>query len=181
METEKSLLEAILQGKRTAMRRLYERYSGYAMAVGLRYIPDRDAVQDVLQDSFVKVFAAIDRFGYRGEGSLKAWVMRIVANESLNYLKQNQRLQFVDEMPDVADEDEDVDVKNIPMSVVMQMIQQLPAGYRTVFNQFVFEEKSHREIASDLGIKESTSASQYFRAKNLLAKMIQEYTKATRI
>lgn len=181
METEKSLLEAILQGKRTAMRRLYERYSGYAMAVGLRYIADRDAVQDVLQDSFVKVFAAIDRFGYRGEGSLKAWVMRIVANESLNYHKQNQRLQFVDEMPDVADEDEEVDVKNIPMSVVMQMIQQLPAGYRTVFNQFVFEEKSHREIASDLGIKESTSASQYFRAKNLLAKMIQEYTKATRI
>lgn len=181
METEKSLLEAILQGKRTAMRRLYERYSGYAMAVGLRYIPDRDAVQDVLQDSFVKVFAAIDRFGYRGEGSLKAWVMRIVANESLNYLKQNQRLQFVDEMPDVADEDEEVDVKNIPMSVVMQMIQQLPAGYRTVFNQFVFEEKSHREIASDLGIKESTSASQYFRAKNLLAKMIQEYSKTTAI
>lgn len=181
METEKSLLEAILQGKRTAMRRLYERYSGYAMAVGLRYIADRDAVQDVLQDSFVKVFAAIDRFGYRGEGSLKAWVMRIVANESLNYLKQNQRLQFVDEMPDVADEDEEVDVRNIPMSVVMQMIQQLPAGYRTVFNQFVFEEKSHREIASDLGIKESTSASQYFRAKNLLAKMIQEYSKTTTI
>ena len=181
METEKSLLEAILQGKRTAMRRLYERYSGYAMAVGLRYIADRDAVQDVLQDSFVKVFAAIDGFGYRGEGSLKAWVMRIVANESLNYLKQNQRLQFVDEMPDVADEDEEVDVKNIPMSVVMQMIQQLPAGYRTVFNQFVFEEKSHREIASDLGIKESTSASQYFRAKNLLAKMIQEYSKTTTI
>ena len=127
-------MEDILQGKRTAMRRLYERYSGYAMAVGLRYIADRDAVQDVLQDSFVKVFAAIDRFSYRGEGSLKAWVMRIVANESLNYLKQNQRLQFVDEMPDVADEDEEVDVKNIPMSVVMQMIQQLPAGYRTVFN-----------------------------------------------
>lgn len=181
METEKSLLEAILQGKRTAMRQLYERYSGYAMAVGLRYIADRDAVQDVLQDSFVKVFAAIDGFGYRGEGSLKAWVMRIVANESLNYLKQNQRLQFVDEMPDVADEDEEVDVKNVPMSVVMQMIQQLPAGYRTVFNQFVFEEKSHREIASDLGIKESTSASQYFRAKNLLAKMIQEYSKTTTI
>lgn len=181
METEKSLLEAILQGKRTAMRRLYERYSGYAMAVGLRYIADRDAVQDVLQDSFVKVFAAINGFGYRGEGSLKAWVMRIVANESLNYLKQNQRLQFVDEVPDVADEDEEVDVKNIPMSVVMQMIQQLPAGYRTVFNQFVFEEKSHREIASDLGIKESTSASQYFRAKNLLAKMIQEYSKTTTI
>ena len=177
METEKSLLEAILQGKRTAMRRLYERYSGYAMAVGLRYIADRDAVQDVLQDSFVKVFAAIDGFSYRGEGSLKAWVMRIVANESLNYLKQNQRLQFVDEMPDVADEDEEVDVKNVPMSVVMQMIQQLPAGY----NQFVFEEKSHREIASDLGIKESTSASQYFRAKNLLAKMIQEYSKTTTI
>lgn len=181
METEKSLLEAILQGKRTAMRRLYERYSGYAMAVGLRYIADRDAVQDVLQDSFVKVFAAINGFSYRGEGSLKAWVMRIVANESLNYLKQNQRLQFVDEMPDVADEDEKVDVKNIPMSVVMQMIQQLPAGYRTVFNQFVFEEKSHREIALDLGIKESTSASQYFRAKNLLAKMIQEYSKTTTI
>ena len=162
------------------MRQLYERYSGYAMAVGLRYIPNRDAVQDVLQDSFVKVFTSIDRFEYRGEGSLKAWVMRIVANESLNYLRINNRLRMTDELPEVAEEPE-VDSTNLPMPVMMQMIQQLPDGYRTVFNQFVFEQKSHKEIAAELGIKESTSASQYFRAKNMLAKMIKEYTKAKAI
>ena len=180
MESEQGLLEEISKGNRLAMRQLYERYSGYAMAVGLRYIPNRDAVQDVLQDSFVKVFTSIDRFEYRGEGSLKAWVMRIVANESLNYLRINNRLRMTDELPEVAEEPE-VDSTNLPMPVMMQMIQQLPDGYRTVFNQFVFEQKSHKEIAAELGIKESTSASQYFRAKNMLAKMIKEYTKAKAI
>lgn len=162
------------------MRRLYERYSGYAMVVGLRYVADRDAVQDVVQDSFVKIFSSIDRFEYRGEGSLKSWMMRIVANESLTYLKQRQRLTMTDDMPDVPDEGE-IDTQHIPMSVVMEMVQRLPDGYRTVFNLFVFEQKSHKEIAADLDITPGTSASQYFRAKNMLARMMKEYIKTTTI
>ena len=79
VETEGQLLEAIRNGERAALRRLYERYADYAMAIGLRYIPERDEVRDVLQDSFVKILTSIHQFSYHGEGSLKAWVSRIVS------------------------------------------------------------------------------------------------------
>ena len=78
METEKQLLEAIHGGERAALRRLYDRYSGYATAVALRYVPERDEVRDVMQDSFVKILSTIAQFQFRGEGSLKAWVGRVV-------------------------------------------------------------------------------------------------------
>ena len=78
METELQLLDAIRNGDRGATRRLYERYSGHAMAIGLRYVPERDAVRDVMQDSFVTILTSVSKFNYRGEGSLKAWVSRIV-------------------------------------------------------------------------------------------------------
>lgn len=176
VKTEEQLLMAVNHGNQRAMRLLYERYSGYAMTVALRYIADSDAAKDVLQDSFVKVFQTINHFSYRGEGSIKAWIMRIVANQSLTYLRQNNRLQLTNEWGDVPDEG-DVPIEQVPIEVIIKMIQQLPDGYRTVFNLFVFERKSHREIANELGIKENSSASQFFRAKNILAKMIKAYIK----
>lgn len=144
------------------------------MATCLRYIADRDAVKDVMQDAFVKVFTSLSQFHYRGEGSLKAWVTRIAANESLNYVRRNERLAFTDNVPDVPD-DEDPDIGEVPMQVLLRMIGDLPAGYRAVFNLFVFEGMSHKDIARALGIKESSSASQYLRAKRQLAKEINEY------
>ena len=87
------------------MRELYDRYSGYATAVCLRYIPNKDEVEDVMQDSFVKIFTSIDKFELRGEGSLKSWIARIVANESLDYIRRNGRLSFTDEIPDEAEEE----------------------------------------------------------------------------
>jgi RNA polymerase sigma-70 factor (ECF subfamily) len=171
---ERSLLQDIKHGDRGAMKMLYCRYSDYAMAVGMRYVADKDTVRDVLQESFIKVYTSIDNFEYRGEGSLKAWIMRIVANESLNYLRKNDKLTFVDDIPDTPTSDEP-DVGDIPEGVLMDMIERLPHGYRTVLNLYVFEEKSHKEIAEMLNIKESSSASQFLRAKKLLAKMIKEY------
>lgn len=144
------------------------------MATCLRYIADRDAVKDVMQDAFVKVFTSLSQFHYRGEGSLKAWVTRIAANESLNYVRRNERLAFTDNVPDVPD-DEEPDIGEVPMQVLLRMIGDLPAGYRAVFNLFVFEGMSHKDIARALGIKESSSASQYLRAKRQLAKEINEY------
>lgn len=180
MRSEKELLQSINAGNRLAMRDLYNRYSGYAMAVGRRYMGNEAAVEDVLQDSFVKIFANMGAFEYRGEGSLKAWVLRVVTNEALNWLRKEHRFAMVETVPDVADEG-DIDADEVPMEVIMQFIEQLPVGYRTVFNLFVFEQKSHKEIAGLLGIKENSSASQYFRAKNMLAKMIKEYIKAATI
>ncbi len=176
MESEQGLLNDIKEGDRNAMHRLYECLKGYATTVSLRYISDRDAVNDVLQDSFIKIFSRIDEFEFRGEGSLKGWAMRIVANESMNYLRRNGRLIFVDEVPEIEDEGE-VHLERVPMDVMLHMIQQLPEGYRAVFNMYVFGQMSHKQIALELGIKENSSASQYSRAKNMLARMIKEYMK----
>ena len=158
------------------MRLFYERYAGYLTAVCSRYIPDRADVKDVLQDAFVKMFDAVDRFEFRGEGSLRAWASRIVVNGALTSLRKKGRFSFVDELPDVTD-DEPVQAEKVPPAVLQGFIQALLDGYRTVFNLFVFEKKSHREIADMLGIKEDSSASQYFRARAQLAKQIKNYIK----
>ena len=157
------------------MRRLYDRYSGYAMAVGLRYIPERDEVRDVLQDSFVKILTSIQQFNYQGEGSLKSWVSRIVSNRSIDYLREHQRFMLVDNIPEEPDESEEPDVGRVPPDVLMEMVGRLPANYRMVLNLFVYEQRSHREIAQVLGVRESTSSSLFFRARKMLARMIKEY------
>lgn len=172
MESEKQLLDDILSGSRDAMHRLYDRYIGYVMAVGLRYVPDRDEVRDVVQDSFVKIFSSISRFEYRGEGSFKGWMLRIVANEAISYAKAKTKFVFTDEVPDEPEADSP-EVERVPPDVLTRLIGTLPDGYRLVLNMYVFEQKSHKEIAAELGIKESTSASQYLRAKKLLATRIK--------
>ena len=176
MESEKELLDDLKAGNRQAMHRLYERYVGYAMAVALRYVPNRDDANDVLQDSFVKILSSVTNFEYRGEGSLKGWVLRIVANEAISFVKSKGRFLFVDEVPDEPDMGEP-DLERVPQEVLNRMIGELPDGYRVVLNMYVFGQKSHKEIAEQLGIKESSSASQYLRAKKLLAKKIQGYLK----
>ena len=158
------------------MRAFYDRYAGYLTAVALRYVPDRSAVKDILQDAFLKMLDAVGRFEYRGEGSLKSWASRIVVNGALKSLRGQGRLQYVEDLPDVPEE-EDVPAQKVPPAVLQHMIQSLPDGYRTVFNLFVFEQKPHREIAALLGIKEDSSASQYFRARALLARQIKAYLK----
>ena len=166
METERELLDAIRGGERAAMHRLYDRYSGYAMAIGLRYIPNSDEMRDVLQDSFVKIITGISRFDYRGEGSLKSWVSRIVANRAIDYVREHERLQFTGEIPvDVIDSEPDVG--EVPDDALDEMIGRLPANYRVVLN--------HREISQRLGISEQNSAIHFYRAKKALQKMIKDY------
>lgn len=171
------LVNSVKNGDRSAMSDLYRRYVGYLTALCSRYILDRNDVKDVLQTSFVKILTSLDRFHYRGSGSLKAWMSRIVINESLKFLQMNKKTgdfkeDFMKESP-VQDEEPEVD--DIPANELHRMIRELPDGYRSVFNLFVLEERSHKEIAAMLGITESTSASQFHRAKNLLAKKIKEY------
>lgn len=176
METERQLLDAIRGGDSQAMRRLYDRFSGYAMAIGLRYISGRDDVRDVLQDSFVSILTAVNEFEYRGEGSLKAWVSKIVTNKALDWLNEHDLVKTTDRMPEqeIADDDEP-EVEAVPPDILNQMIGRLPAGCRLVLNLHVFEQLSHKEIARRLGIKEASSASQFSYAKKLLTEMINEY------
>ncbi|MBR1503062.1 MAG: sigma-70 family RNA polymerase sigma factor [Prevotella sp.] len=162
------------------MRRLYDRFSGYTMATALRYIPDREMAKDVVQDCFVSILTTIDGFEYRGEGSLRAWITRIVSNQAVDWVKRHEQHTFTDEIPQMADE-EPPDVEAVSPDILNGMISHLPAGYRLVLNLHVFERLSHKEIAFRLGIKESTSASQFFHAKQLLAEMITRYLNARKI
>lgn len=177
--TEKDLVRKATRGDRSAMADLYSRNIGYLTAVCSRYVSSDDDRNDVLQTSFVKIFSSIGNFEYRGAGSLRAWMTRIVVNEAIRQLKSQARQEHIEEqnIPDIAGEDEP-ETDDIPQEAIQSMIRQLPDGYRTVFNLFVFEEKSHREIAGLLGISESTSASQFHRARSILAKKIQEYRKS---
>ena len=174
--SELELLKLVRSGDSSGVRLFYERYVGYLTAVCSRYVVDRSDVKDILQEAFIKIFKGLESFEYRGEGSVRAWASRIVVNDSLKSLKAASRLTFVDDLPDIP-EDDAPSFPELPPAVVQGMIKALPDGYRTVFNLFVFEKKSHREIASLLGIKEDSSASQFFRARAMLAKKIKAYLK----
>lgn len=175
--SEQELLNLFRSRKADAMRLFYERYAGFLTAVCTRYITDADSAKDVLQESLISIFGAVDKFSYRGEGSLKAWASRIVVNTALKSLRQHGKLSFVDDLPDVCEDEETPQLQRLPAKVLHGFIRELPDGYRTVFNLFVFEKKSHKEIASLLGIKENSSASQYFRARAQLEKQIKQYLK----
>lgn len=179
---EKDLLDGVLGGDNAAMRGLYDCYVGHLTAVATRYLPEEDDVKDVLQEGFIKIFTTLGNFSYRGEGSLKAWMTRIVVNEAIDFLGVRKRSEQLYDRDfetgggrDEADNYEEPDIGNVPMNVIYEMIRHLPDGYRSVFNLYVFEEKSHKDIAKMLKIKESTSASQLHRAKAMLAQQIKEY------
>ena len=160
------------------MRLFYERYVRYLSAVCARYVPDASAAKDILQESFLRIFGSVDSFEYRGEGCLKAWASRIVSNSALKWLQSRGRLRFMEELPEAADApEEDLPVQKVPAGQLQRFIQELPDGYRTVFNLYVFEGKSHREIGQLLGIREDSSASQFFRARAVLAQKIKKYMK----
>ena len=89
-DREKRIAEGIRKGSHTAMKELYDEWSGYLFALCLRYVPDRETASDILQDSFVKIFSGASSFSYKGPGSLKAWISRIAVNEALQYLRKNR-------------------------------------------------------------------------------------------
>ncbi len=173
---EQEISQGCLKGNREAQRELYSRCAGAMLSVGMRYLADRETAEDVLHDVFIGVFTHFDKFTYRGEGSLMAWMKRVMVNASLDYLRRRTPFETV-EVEKVKDEVEidPSDVETVPTDVIMRFISELPDGYRTVFNLFTFEEKSHREIAEMLGINEKSSSSQLSRAKTLLQKKIKEY------
>ena len=174
---EQRLVKRLRNGENGAMQEFYTLYANHLTAVCSRYIVDRDDLKDVFQEALIHIFSHIPDFEYRGPGSLKAWASRIVVNEALDFLKAKKHNQLMLTEADVAEEpdDETLTLSDIPPDVIQRMVRKLPIGYRTVFNLYVFENKSHSEIGRLLGIKESTSSSQYNRAKALLANMISQY------
>lgn len=173
---EELLFNLVRKGDEQAMRMLYCRSVRYLSAVCSRYIYEDEDIKDVLQDAFLKIFASIKSFEYRGEGSLKGWMTKITLNETLTFIKNNSRLQFVELKQEEIDKlDEEPNTEGIPPAVIHSMIRELPDGYRTIFNLYVIEGKSHKEIAELLGIKPDSSASQLHRAKAMLAEKIKKH------
>jgi RNA polymerase sigma-70 factor (ECF subfamily) len=147
------------------------------MTVCLRYSREEETARDLLHDGFIRAFTQIGSF--KGKGSFEGWLRRIFVNLALeNYRKEKQMNRFLEEYglfhneDQVEPDDDPLDIGDISREEVMAMIRDLPPGYRTVFNLFIFEEMSHREIAELLGINEAASRSQFFRAKSMLQKKI---------
>lgn len=166
-------------GSDSARKRLYTLYSNRMLAVCYRYTGDMDAAHDVLHDGFIKIFT---RFTFRGECSLATWITRVMVTQALDYLRKQKRFSqwvvYEEQLPDVPDFSESGSSGNgISEEQLLAFVAQLPDGCRTIFNLYVFEEKSHKEIADMLHIKEHSSTSQLHRAKCLLVKRINEYRK----
>lgn len=169
---EQQLIEGCRKGNRKAQKELYETYSRKMMGVCLRYVNDRETARDLLQDGFVRVFTSLD--SYSGTGSFEGWMRKIFVNSALEYLRRSDILR------DAADLDHTAELTGTDSSVIsrmsanelMQVVNTLPTGFRTVFNLFAIEGYSHKEIGEMLQITESTSRSQYTRAKQLLQRKI---------
>ncbi len=174
-----ALAKACLEGDGKAQHILFNRYSGQMMALCLRYAGDRDEAQDLLQEGFVKVFNKLDM--YNGKGPLGAWIRRTIANNALDFLRRSKRemahmikMKVEAEFENVEVQFEiDADENALNEDKLMDMVQQMPPGYRTIFNMYAVEEYTHKEIADQLGITESTSKTQYRKAKAFMRKLIE--------
>lgn len=181
---EQHIISLFAKGDTRAMDMLYGEYADFLTKVCSRYIGNTDDLHDVLQEAFIKIFTKIHTFEYRDKGSLKAWLTRTVINEALHFIRDNDAHAFVDnegDLPDTAavetDSGTEPNIDNLSIQQITDAILQLPIGYRTVFNLFAIEGKSHKEIAELLKIKPDTSASQFYKARSMLAKMLKEQMK----
>ena len=171
---EKQLIKGCIDGNRKAQKALYDKYSRRMMAICLRYVKDMEDARDLLQEGFVKLYTNIHR--YAGEGSFDGWVRKIFVNCALERLRHNDILKNADGIDDInyADIPDDSAVSQMSSEEIMTCVRMLPDGFRTVFNLFAIEGYSHKEIGEMLNITESTSRSQYMRARKVLQKMILE-------
>lgn len=152
---------------------LYHRFAPKMYAVCLRYCKDAADAQDLLQDGFVKIFKNIEKF--RGEGSFEGWIRRIFVNTSIEHFRKSVKNYAVADTQDISIEDPAWNaLDNLAEKDIITMIQELSPGYRQVFNMYVIEGYSHKDIGEILGISEGTSKSQLARAKGILKKMVEQ-------
>lgn len=168
---ELQLIEGCRKGERRAQKELYDAYSRKMMGVCLRYVNDRETARDLLQDGFVKIFTSMD--SYTGSGSFEGWMRKIFVNCALEYLRKSDVLREATDLDNTAELIQPDSSAISDMSAVNdESSEELPVGFRTVFNMFAIEGYSHKEISEMLNITESTSRSQYTRAKQLLQRRI---------
>lgn len=171
---EETLIKACVSGNEKAQFQLFEQFAPKMMAVCLRYAENREMAEDVLQDSFVKVFKNLKKF--TNEGSLEGWIRRIMVNTSLDALRKNKKRKFDSQIESVSylAPQNDFIEESLMAEDLMLIINQMPEGYKLVFNLYAIEGYSHKEIAETLGISENTSKSQYSRARAYLREILEK-------
>jgi len=180
MDNTRKLIESCLRGEETAQKTLYDTYAKQMLGVCYRYTKSVEDAEDVLQEGFIRVFRNLDK--YKGEGELGAWIRRIMVNAALNFLKKHQvyrdELMIKEEhMHPISDANPNIALQT---KELVQLVRQLPAGYQAIFNLYAIEGYTHVEIGKMMGISESTSRSQYMRARNLLISWIEKFSGETK-
>ena len=169
--TDKELIETCLKDNPKAQKMLYDTYSSVLFGICLRYSKNEEEAQDILQDSFIKIFTKLDT--YQFTGSFEGWLKRIVTNTSIEYYRKKITMEHLEEIgfnPYLAiDSDRGLEVEEL-----LKMIQELPEGYRMVFNMYAIDGYTHGEIATKLNISEGTSKSQLSRARAYLQRKFKE-------
>ena len=179
MLIDETILQGCIEGKRNAQYQLYRQFASTMLGVCLRYSQSRQEAEDILQEGFLKVFQNIASF--RKEGSLEGWVKRIMINHALNRFRKNRKQPFYEDIEEINETEiietieESAINESYPAELLLSMIQSLPPGYRVVFNMYVFEDFSHKEIAETLNISENTSKTQLMKARRVLRKKLEEY------
>lgn len=183
MFSETALIREVKKRNRKALEELHNRYASVLLALSMRYCGNRTDAEDVLHDAFIKILSNIDSFTERPNSSFEGWLKRITVNTALNFIRSKNKenlLAGLDPFLDGLPEEQPVDDplmklgEIITNDMLLQMICDLPVGYRTVFNLYVFENYAHKEIASELSCTESTSKSQLYKARAILRKKIYE-------
>lgn len=166
--TEESILQGCLRNEAIAQKELYHKYSPKMLAVCYRFGHNKEDAEDMLQEGFIKVFSQIHTF--RSQGAFEGWIRRIIVHTCINNLKKNKK--FNESVDLIHANSHQVREESVPSIVqakqVVECIRLLPLGYRTVLNLYAIEGYSHKEISIVLEIEESTSRSQYTRAKQML-------------
>ena len=170
--TEEAILKGCLQNDPASQRELYNRYSPKMLSVCYRFAHNREDAEDMLQEGFIKIFSQMHTFGNRG--AFEGWVRRIIVHTCINILKKNKK--FNESVDIIHATGAMVREESVPSIVqakqIVECIRMLPIGYRTVLNLYALEGYSHREIGIMLDIEESTSRSQYTRAKAMLEEIL---------
>ncbi len=167
-------IEDARRGDTRAQKAIYDALSGKMFAVCLRYMGDRDSAEDILQDGFVTLFTKLDSFS--GDGSFEGWARKIFVNTALMSLRKRDVLKQSEDVQEAVQlsSEEPSPVQSISYKDLLKLISELPPGFRTVFNMYVVEGYSHKEISEALDISESTSRSQLLRARAILQSKIKE-------
>ena len=166
-------LQACIRGERLKQQQFFDQHKGKMFALCLRYAHNREDAEDILQEGFVRVFR--DLHQYNGSGPLEGWVRKVFVNTALQHIQRQKKQLFTVELNDydAPDDPEPYFSDEPPAKNMIRILQQLPTGFRTVFNLHVLEGYSHPEIAEILGISVGTSKSQLLRAKAHFKKLLE--------